>query len=71
MLPETITIKIDYEPRVVSTEDYVRLVTVSLQESYPSTTEENVREQLELLLAREGWTTVIGAFIEGDLVLEE
>lgn len=51
----------------VTKSQFVKVFTKGMQESYPSLTEDYVREQLDALLAGNKPTEVIGMFIEGEL----
>jgi len=50
---------------------YVAARRRTLLESYPDLTEAEIEHQLDRLLSGKQWTDVVGAVIEGDLVLDD
>jgi hypothetical protein len=70
-LPDEITIQQDGNQMVAKTESYITVKTKHLRQfGYTKLTKDDVREQLGKLLRREP-LTVIGMFMEDDIVLPE
>lgn len=66
-----ITINIEGESRRVRRLDYVKAKTKDFREfGYPSLTEEEVSEQLDVVLSGKGTLTVIGHFMKDEVITQ-
>lgn len=70
MIPDTITINHPTRGKMqVETKDYVKRKTAQLREfGYPDLTEEDVSAEIGKLLDGGGGLTVIGHFMDGEVV---
>ena len=69
---KTIKVKINYEPRSVYVQDYVRAKTKDLQEfGYSTLTEKSVLASVRRVLNKEKLTDVIDHFVKDDIILDE